>query len=226
MSVIPSFKLRRGVSINKSYLIRECLGRGWEGEVYRVRELYSDGERVLKLFDPSEYRSKQMQQYCSKFDRISSVEGIIHYYHGGYWKEKDAYYMVMEFFNGKDLEKHIEKRHFPVFKALKIVREIFRISSKCHKNKTCLGDIHLGNILMDHDEQIKIIDFDLEVKFTKDQSIIDIVSVCKLFYELSGNLDNYPPDLRDVIPKRQNAIANRYDKVTQVLTELEELMGK
>jgi hypothetical protein len=68
---VRSFRLRRGTWID-GYEIRERLGRGWEGEVYRAREKYSRGQRVLKLFDPALYRSTWMHRYGAKLERLSS----------------------------------------------------------------------------------------------------------------------------------------------------------
>ena len=73
---------------------------------------------------------------------------------------------------------------------------------------------------------IRIIDFEYAVKFTQEQIVNDIVSTCKLFHELSGNVKDYSPALRNVIPKREDAIINRYEQVTQVFTKLDELMEK
>jgi serine/threonine protein kinase len=127
MPEIESFKLRRGTLINDEYLIKERLGKGWEGEVYRVREKFSNGERVLKLFNPNEYRSKQMEQYCKKAEYVSSINGVIKYYHAGYWEKKDCYYMVMEYFLGNTLQKLIDRHPLSLFYALKIIRRLFCI---------------------------------------------------------------------------------------------------
>ena len=223
------FGLRKNAYISDGivkYQIRECLGRGWEGEVYRVREGYSNGLRVLKLFNPAEYRSKDILQYCQKLERLGSISGIIRFYHAGYWKKNDCYYILMEYAQGKTLYQLYSKKFFPMFKGLNIIRKIFKIINECHKNKFCLGDLHTENILLGNDGEISIIDFDLGCKFTQKNIKEDILCICKMFYEITGRKEDYPQDLRDVIPIKKNVIANKYSKVSEVLANLEELIGK
>lgn len=59
MPKVKSFKVRKGTYIG-DYRVQERLGKGWEGEVYRVSEKYSEGHRVMKLYDPAQTRSEQM----------------------------------------------------------------------------------------------------------------------------------------------------------------------
>ena len=118
--------------------------------------------------------------------------------------------------NSQETQGHVQRytdsQVFTIPESLEMVRKLFWILSDCHKNETCLGDIHLGNILMNYERTIRIIDFDYAVKFTHEQIVNDIVSTCKLFYELSGNVKDYSPELRNVLPKREDAIINRYEK--------------
>jgi serine/threonine protein kinase len=223
------FKLKKDDNISDGvveYQVRECLGRGWEGEVYRVREGYSSGLRVLKLFDPAETRSRHMVQYCEKLERLFSISGIIKYYHAGYWEKNDCYYMVMGYVEGNTLYKSYSKKIFPIFKGLIVIRKLFEILNSCHENKICLGDLHTDNILLSDHGVINVIDCDLGCKFTPENVKIDIVSTCKMFYEITGRNIDYPQDLRDVIPLREDVIRARYNKVSQVLSKLEELLGK
>jgi len=224
MSKIKSFKLRRGTKVD-NYQVRECLGRGWEGEVYRVREKLSNGLRVLKLFNPNEFGSDEMKRFCSKFEKLSSVESIIKYYHANKWNERNCYYMVMEYIPGRDLGRLVEKHPFPVFKSLKIVRAIFETICQCHKLKVCLGDIHPGNIVMARNGQVKIIDLDLSNRFNHDGVMGDIISGCKLLYDLNQRSADYPSDLRSIIPLREDAIRNKYQSAAEVLKSISSLMG-
>ena len=224
MSGIPSFKVRNGTEIG-NYKVTQYLGTGWEGEVYRVIETYSGGHRVLKLFNPADYRSKQMGMYSARFEKLTQVSGVIKYYHADYWEDRDAYYLVMEYFAGKDLETLCQKP-FPVFKALKTVRSLYKIINDCHEIKVCIGDIHPGNILMNGDGQVEIIDIDFSVEFTKETIILDVVAISKMLYVLIGNNSDIPADLRDVLPMREDAIRNRYSSAKDVLDALDELMGK
>jgi serine/threonine protein kinase len=223
MPVVKSFKVRKGTEIN-DYTIVKSLGRGWEGEVYQVVENYSGGNRVMKLFDPVGYRSKQIGEYASKFEKLSGVSGIIRYYHAGYWEKHDVYYLIMEYFSGTDLEV-LSQKPWPVFKALKAVRNIYRIIGECHMRGECVGDLHAGNVLVDPEGCMKIIDIDCGISPSKEHIIQDIVAATKLLYEIIGSSSELPADLRRILPKKEDAIRKRYGSSEQVLTALDELMG-
>lgn len=121
MPRVKSFKVRRGTEIN-GYKIRDLLGKGWEGEVCRVTEEYSEANRVLKLFDPAQYRSKQMYRFCPRLEKLSSIPGIIRFHHAGYWEKRDCYFLVMEWLDGKPLDRIVAKGSLPLFKALRLMR--------------------------------------------------------------------------------------------------------
>jgi serine/threonine protein kinase len=166
-----------------------------------------------------------MSKFCLKFERLSPVAGIIKYYHAGKWGERDCYYMVMEYVPGKVLSDLVKARPFPMFKSLKTTRTIISIIDQCHRLKLSLGDIHLGNIIMADDGQLKIIDLDFSAVFSRDRVQDDVVSACKLFYELNHRSEDYPSELRSAIPLKENVIREKYQSASDVLQTLDDLMG-
>ncbi len=223
MPRLKSFKLRRGTAIN-GYTICQRLGSGWEGEVYRVREDYSQGQRVLKLFDPAQYRSKQMADYCPKLEKLSEISGIIRFYHAGYWDRRDCYYLVMEYVEGTPLQQLISRHPLPLFKVLRVIRDLLRIVRDCHDLRCCVGDIHSDNIILTTTDRPCIIDVDLGSRFTRRTASDDRKAVCKLLYELHNG--PYPADLRQALPKRADALAAKYKSTSAVLRTVEALMGQ
>lgn len=208
------------------YSIRQRLGAGWEGEVYRVREQFSQGERVLKLFDPASYRSKQMSDYCPKLEQLSAVSGIIRFYHAGYWEAHDCYYLVMQYVEGRPLQRIISRRPLPLFRSLRIVRDLLRIVRACHSLDCCVGDIHSDNIIITANDRLYIIDVDLGSQLTRKTASDDRIAVCKLLYELSWNRGPYPADLRLALPKRSDALRARYASTSSLLRALDAMMGQ
>lgn len=223
MPRLKSFKVRKGTVIN-GYTIHDCLGSGWEGEVYRVTEEFSNAQRVLKLFDPAQYRSNHMFKYCPKLERLSEVSGIIRFYHGGYWERHDCYYLVMEWIDGKALDSLVSRRSLPLFQALRVVRDLLRIVRDCHDRNCCVGDIHSGNIICSAAGRPYIIDVDLGAQLTKHTASVDRTAVCKLLYEL--NCGPFTADLRQALPKRADALAAKYKTTSDVLRALDTLMGR
>jgi len=219
-----SFKLKPGRSIG-GYVVLECLGRNYEGEVYRVFDQYSGSERAFKIFfPPSGFR--YVARYAEKLDRLRGMNGVVEYCHAGYWAECDCHYLVLELVEGKDLAKLSRNRPFPVCKALKVARQLFRILACCQEErKECLGDLVLSNILLSRDGKVTVIDLDMDAKFTRKNIKADIVAVCDIFYQLNWNRGLYSRDLRKAIPKCRPTIEKRYKNASQALEAIEELMG-
>ncbi len=224
MAKIRPFGLRRGKRIN-GYKIEERLGRGWEGEVYRVTEEYSKGQRVMKLFDPDQYRSKHMYRYSRMLEGIADVGGVVRFYHAGYWEERDCYYLVMQYVDGKPLDKCVATRPMPLFRALRIVRELLKVVGDCHTRKYRVGDIHPGNVVLVEGDKPFIIDFDLSKGLDEEGAIEDLTATCKLLYFLNKDLGPYPDDLRKILPKRADALGRRYKNAESILDALDTLMG-
>ncbi len=221
---VRSFKLRRGTWIN-GYEIRESLGRGWEGEVYRAREKYSRGQRVLKLFDPALYRSRFMYRYGAKLERLSSVRGVVRFHHGGYWEPRDSHYLVMQLVDGESLARLASARAMPLFRAMRIVRELLTIVRDCHAAGCRVGDIHADNIILAAGDRPFVIDLDLGAALNRATALRDITAVARLFYTLNRNRGPYSADFKNVLPRRAGALKARYRSATDLLQALTELMG-
>jgi len=225
MGRVKSFRLRRGRTIG-DYSIRERLGRGWEGEVYRVREKYSQSERVLKLFDyKAGYRFSRVSRFCRKYERLTGVNGVIRFHHGGWSVDHRAHYIVMEYVPGKTLERFPPRGGVPVFRALRIVRDILRVVDACHARQCRVGDIAPENIIIGSDDRPYIIDLDFGKTLTRSAAVDDVAAVCKLFYFLTKGRGAIPADLRRALPKKANVVAARYKNAKQALAALHQLTG-
>ena len=164
-----------------------------------------------------------MFEYCPKLEKLSSVSGVIRYYHGGWWERHDCYYLVMESLDGTPLDRVVSRRLLPLFHSLRIIRDLLRIVRDCHDRNCCVGDIHTGNIVLSAAEHPCIIDVDLGSKLTRRTAASDRVAVCKLLYELTDA--QITGDLRQTIPKRADALAAKYKTTSDALRALDALLG-
>lgn len=130
----------------------------------------------------------------------------------------------MEWLNGKPLDRILAKGTLPLFKALRMMRDLLRIVKDCHEAGYCVGDIHTGNIIVTPDDLPHIIDVDLGAKLTSRTSAEDRAIVCKLFYEITDG--PHPIELRSAFPKRRDAVANKYKHTAEMLNALDMLMGR
>lgn len=221
---VKSFRLRPGTWIN-GYEIRERLGRGWEGEVYRAREKYSRGQRVLKLFDPALYRSRWMYRYGAKLERLSNVRGVVRFHHGGYWAPRDSHYLVMQFVAGASLARLAASRALPLFRAVRITRELLTVVRDCHAAGCRVGDIHADNVVLAAGDRPFLIDLALGAALNRATAMEDVAALAALFYRLNRDRGPYSADLKRVLPRRAGALRLRYGSAADLLDALTELMG-
>ena len=79
--VVKSFALSPGARIAGKYEVVELLGRGWEGEVYKIRELRTDIEYAAKLFFPKrDPRQRSVVAYARKLHRLRHCSMVIQYH--------------------------------------------------------------------------------------------------------------------------------------------------
>jgi len=81
-----------------------------------------------------------------------------------FWKEKDDYFILMEYVNGMDLFAFMEKSDFTPLKekvARKHFLELLSSVLYLHRNGIAHRDIKMENIIITEQEKVKLIDFGL-----------------------------------------------------------------
>ncbi len=91
-----------------------------------------------------------------------------------------AFYILIEYVDGDDLQREIQKEVYTESQAIKVVLELLKALEFLHKNKFIHGDIKPENILQ-RDEKYFLIDYDVvktsaEVKVTHIQSDDDFTA--------------------------------------------------
>lgn len=224
MARAKAYKLQKGTEID-GYFIEASLGRGWDGDVYHVREEITGLERVMKFYDPK-VRSKDMKLYGRKFEMLSRVRGVMRCYHAG-WRslyEGDnhgAYHFVTEFVKGETLEQRVSSTQMPIFRGLRVIKKLLLTVQECHNLGCYVGDIASGNIVVDEDDDPHIIDFERDFKLTRSRAAEDRVAVCKLLHEIAEQ--PLPHELRAAFPKHADAIEKKYASTSELLQAVESL---
>jgi len=143
--------------IGKYKIVRK-LGSGGFGTVYLAEDTFLKMERALKiphrigtnmekLLQESALQSKLLEHpHIVKLLTVDMIDNII--------------IMVMEFINGTDLEKIIDKRaHLEIPVALDYFRQILSAMKFAHEHKVIHRDLRPSNVLIDEDDHVKITDF-------------------------------------------------------------------
>jgi serine/threonine protein kinase len=145
------------------YEFYECIGQGGMGTVYRARHRLLDKIVAIKLLknDLLEHaggleRITREIKLCGKLNHPNIIKSEYAD------KENDCYYLVMEFINGEDLRKIIQRhRTLALPTACEIIRQAASGLQYASEHNIIHRDIKPGNLMISHEGIVKILDFGL-----------------------------------------------------------------
>jgi len=146
----------QGQKVGK-YEILRSLGSGGFGSVYLARDTWLDIKVAIKV----PHKQSQELYKLLKEPRLQAAlnhPNIVRVLAAE--KEKDVFFMVMEYVKGKSLEKILEKEKILDWeKAVDIIKQIAYGVDHAHKNKIIHRDLRPSNILISEEGTVKITDF-------------------------------------------------------------------
>lgn len=145
-----------------SYEVKELLGEGGMGNVYLAEHIINGEKAAIKSLLPQLVRHESIRQrFKIEAETMSRLkhDNIVKLI--GYIEDGDGAYIIMEYVEGKDLNKYIknETGPMPTDKALPLMIQILNAFAFAHQHDVIHRDIKPSNILLTKDGQIKIIDF-------------------------------------------------------------------
>ncbi len=154
-------KLKKGTDLGP-YSIRELLGSGGMGEVYRARDTRLKRDVAVKVL--SEYMADNSEA-LARFEReAQSVAALSHpnilAIHD-FGCENGVSFAVMELLEGETLRERMERAHLEPAKALTIAREIVRGLVAAHDRGIVHRDLKPENVFLTTGGLVKILDFGL-----------------------------------------------------------------
>ena len=164
---------------SNTYYVREWLGGGGMGDVYRCIEVEKKTQRrrevAIKLnktlTDPTQ--RQRFQREIKALMKLKSTHNVRVYGHVEY-KEKNiliAQFMVMELLKGITLQEILERETFTLRQALKWFKQIARALDECHSQGIIHRDLKPNNIIVIHNNSdlsaIKLFDFGLSKDLTE-----------------------------------------------------------
>lgn len=160
MERIRSFNLTRGARIG-SYCILESIGRGCEGEVYKVIEVPTGALRALKLYRTIELESVgHLIHFAWFYEQVRPCGHFPIYYHYGQWfleGDQGCWYLVFEFVQGTTLDKHM--KGLTRNQKVELFFELLEAVADVHKCGFAVGDFaNLNNVILTPREQIVFTD--------------------------------------------------------------------
>ncbi len=155
--------LAPGTVLGKRFNVRERIGGGGFGTVYRVEDIMVHEEIVLKVLSPHLSLDESMIRRFVQELRLSrriSHRNVIRIY--DLLDLNGAHAISMEYFTGRDLGSVLRQHGtFPVPRLLNIARQVLEGLQAAHTLGIIHRDIKPANVLLGDEELVKIVDFGL-----------------------------------------------------------------
>jgi hypothetical protein len=152
------------------YILQVPLGRGAFGQVWQAHDKTLGRQVAVKVVDLAAIsNAPQLPETVARFKREALAVGgmrhrnIVTAFDAG--QAGSTLYLVMELVRGKSLAKLIEDRRerdlgpVPIPQVLDIAMQVCAGLSSAHATGVVHRDIKPGNLMVDPDQQVKIIDF-------------------------------------------------------------------
>ncbi|HEX5056369.1 MAG TPA: protein kinase [Gammaproteobacteria bacterium] len=210
-NLIEAFDLPPGRRIANRYEIQNKIGDGYEGEVYRIRELRTGIERAAKFFFPHRNPAdKTSKFYAKKLHKLRQCPILIQYHA----EEEIVFHktpitvLISEYVEGVMLEQFVAAapgRRLNPFMGLHLLYALVRGVEQIHLMNEYHGDLHVQNIIVTHfgmEFGLKLLDFYNWSSYPSSECRRDdLVSTIEIFYECIGGRRHYaklPKAVKDI----------------------------
>jgi Tol biopolymer transport system component len=142
--------------------ITALLGKGGMGEVYRARDLKLKREVAIKIL-PDEF-SRDTDR-VSRFQREAEVLASLNHPNIGaihdLQETNGTRYLVLELVGGETLAERLMRGPIPLDEVVQVARQIVDALEAAHERGIVHRDLKPGNIKIDPDGKVKVLDFGL-----------------------------------------------------------------
>ncbi|MGD8378448.1 MAG: protein kinase [Gammaproteobacteria bacterium] len=197
---IETFDFRPGRRLGSKYEVVELLGRGYEGEVYKVREIATGIERAAKFFFPQRNLGhRAINYYANKLNRLSQCRILITYltHDTVRFQGRTINFLVSELVDGILLEDFVKAqpgRRLTPFEGLHLLHSLAQGLEEIHALRDYHGDLHAGNIIVKRrgiEFQVKLIDVYRWPASTAYNIREDVCDIIRVFYDVLGGRKHY-----------------------------------
>jgi len=149
------------------YRVKEMIGRGGMGEVYRARDTKLDRDVALKIL-PSEFAADRDR--LTRFDREAKLLASLHHPNiatiFGFETTDSCTFLVMELVEGEDLAATLKQGPLSVEDAVNIGQQIAEGLEEAHEKGIVHRDLKPANVKRTPDGRVKVLDFGLARAFS------------------------------------------------------------
>lgn len=197
---IQAFNFDSGIILSDKYEVVEPLGDGWEGEVYKLRELATGIHRAGKFFFPRRNpRNRTLRAYAKKLHRLRHCRALIQYYTQERiaWQGRRIDYLVSEYVEGPSLSTFVKQqpgRRLHPYQGLHLLHALALGIEEIHDQRHFHGDLHSDNIIVRRYGlrfELKLFDFYQWQLPTQELIQEDVYDLVRIFYDVLGGQRHY-----------------------------------
>lgn len=149
------------------YLVKSEIGKGGMGTLYYGIDTMLKREVTLKVIHPEFSKNSKM---VAKFKKEAIIQAQMNHPHivtlFSLVNIEHYHIMVMEFVKGTDLHQLLkQKKTLSLPEAISFVSQILKALNYAHERQIIHGDINPSNIMITHDNNVKITDFGISTIF-------------------------------------------------------------
>jgi serine/threonine protein kinase len=209
--IVDSFDLRPGRRLAAKYEVVASLGTGWEGEVYKIREVSTGIERAAKFFFPQRNpNNRTLTWYAKKLHKLRHCPIVIQYQTQEriVFRRHPITFLVSEYVEGELLSTFLRRQpgqRLSVFQGLHLLHALAAGIESIHALREYHGDLHTDNVIVRRyglGFNLKLVDM-FRWQMPKLQNIQDdVVDLIKIFHEAVGGLRHYarlPREAKQII---------------------------
>jgi len=234
MTRIEAYNLQPGDVVAEKFQVISCLGAGWEGEVYMLRERATGIERAAKFFFPHRDPQRKASRFLAKKLHKLRHCPIITQYHTQETIDFAGHrvtILVSEFVEGELLSRFLSHQpggRLRPFEGLHLLYALARGVECIHNRREYHGDLHAQNIIVRRTGiffEAKLIDLFHWGPPNPENIQSDVCDLVRIFYDAVGGAKHYarqpPPVKRICCGLKQTLIKKRFRTAGQLRSYLE-----
>ena len=198
---IDYFDFPAGRKLAGKYEIVSLLGKGWEGEVYKIRELTTGIERAAKVFYPDRNPKNRVSKwYAKKLHKLRDCPIVIQYQTQEIVtvRRLPVTFLVSEYVEGVILKEFLAGQpggRLTPFEGLHLLYGLAAGIESIHHRREYHGDLHPENIIVRRHGlgfHLKLLDM-FQWRAPRQENIQDdVCDLVRIFYDAVGGARHYP----------------------------------
>jgi len=231
---IEKFGFPPGTVLADKYQIISCLGAGWEGEVYFIKEKGTKIERAAKFFFPHRNKGNRASTfYAKKLHKLRDCPVLIQYHSQDKirFKGVPVTFLVSDYVEGEILAEFLARqpgKRISVFQGLHLLHALATGMECIHNRQEYHGDLHSENVIIRRHGlgfDLKVLDL-FQWKMERKKNIQeDVVDIIKIFHEAIGGNAQYkkhPPEVKAICCGLKRTLINKkFKNVSKLIKHLE-----